>query len=182
MPANVLFAWREGVPAERFEVLSREPRRAEFDLVMDRAADRFLLEGWGGPATTPMGAVRWTAARRSTLVAPLALPQTGGTFSLTLAARSEEPAVAVDISLELNGVEVQRFAIGPEATEKSFSVTVTGVGAVAARGLQSPHLRDLTAFTDSIRRTRGLPVRSPPRSATAAYPGRDPSLRIAPAS
>ena len=128
-----------------------------------------------------MGAVRWTAARRSTLVAPLTLPQSSGTFSLTLAARSEEPAVAVDLSLELNGVEVQRFAIGPEATEKSFSVPVTGVGAVLRAGYNR-----LTLINHGIHRVDAADQRPlgplAARSATAPYPVALHRLRFAPAS
>jgi hypothetical protein len=181
LPANVLFAWREDVPADRFEVLSREPHRTEFDLVMDRAADRFLLDGWGGPASTPMGAVRWTAARRATLVAPLVPSASGDVITLTLAARSEQPAVAVDLSLELNGVEVQRVTLGPNPVEQAFEVPPERVGAVLRAGYNR-----LTLVNHGIRRLDAADLRPlgplAARSATVAYPVALHRIRITPAS
>ena len=41
LPANAWFAWREGLPIDRYELLASEPRRTELDLVLDRRATRF---------------------------------------------------------------------------------------------------------------------------------------------
>ncbi len=46
-PANVWFAWREGVPVDKYDVLSPETPRATFALVFDRTAEKYLLSRVG---------------------------------------------------------------------------------------------------------------------------------------
>lgn len=112
-PASVWFAWREGVPADRFELLAFEPRRASVDLIFDRAASRFLLDGWDAPGADTAAPSYWIRDRRATLVLPLEMPA-GRDVSLLITARArlEEPAVNARMGLELNGREIGRFSVG----------------------------------------------------------------------
>jgi hypothetical protein len=132
-PANMVFAWREGVPVDRYELLVREPKRPEWTAVMDRGADRFLLDGWGGAGATPSGPVRWTAGRRATLVFPLR-PTSSATVRLLTSARVEDPPVNADLAVELNGLEIGRFSAGPQPTEVSFTIANALVGRVLRAG------------------------------------------------
>jgi hypothetical protein len=123
-PANVWFAWREGVPADRYEVLALEPRRASLDLVMERRANRFLLEGWDAPGADGDTPVWWLRGRAATLAVPLAVPA-DRPIEITVKARSrfEEPAMQADLTLQINGQSVGDFS--PAATAASdFRVVV----------------------------------------------------------
>jgi hypothetical protein len=115
-PANVWFAWREQMPASRFESLAFEPRRASVDLVLDRAADRFLVDGWDAPGADDSGPARWTGGHRASVALPLEVeagrPQH---VVVTARARLDEPAVAARLALEINGYEVGRFSVPPDA-------------------------------------------------------------------
>jgi hypothetical protein len=133
-PANAYFAWREGLPIDRYELLYREPRAHEWDVVMDRKVDRFLLDGWGGAGSTPSGSVRWTAGRRSTLTFPLAPMSARATVELVTSARVEEPAVNADLSVEINGLEIGRFVATPSPVETTFTLAPGSVGRVLRAG------------------------------------------------
>jgi hypothetical protein len=110
-PANVWFAWRERLPADRYDLLALEPHVPSLDLVMDRRVDKFLLEGWDAPGVESTGPVWWTGGRRATLALPLALP-TERAIEITITARSrfEEPVVEADLVLQLNDHDVAQFA------------------------------------------------------------------------
>lgn len=103
-PANALFAWREGVPIDRYDLLAVEPRRAAFDLVFDRRARRYLLEGWDAPGMESASPVWWIRDRHATMAVPLAIPR-DRSIEITVRARSrfEEPVVVSDLSLLVNG-------------------------------------------------------------------------------
>lgn len=115
-PANVWFAWREGVPVNRYDTLALLPRHPSANLAMDRSAEPFLLEGWSGPTAAGEGHGWWIGERRATIVLPLA-PGEAQQARVTIAARSrfEEPTYEADLTVELNGREVGTFS--PPATE-----------------------------------------------------------------
>jgi len=123
-PASVWFALREGVPAERFDLLADEPQTSSIDLVMDRRADRFLLEGWDAPGADAGGPVHWIGQPRATVVLPLDVP--GGrdvVVSVLARTRLEQPAVEADLGLEINGHEIGRFVV-PAAAPSDAQITV----------------------------------------------------------
>jgi hypothetical protein len=114
-PANVWFAWREGLPIDRYDVLALEPHASSVDLVFDRNADGFLLEGWAGPTAAGEEAGWWIGGRQATIAVPIALsPERAVRVTVRARSRFEEPTVEADLALQVNGHEVGRFA--PSAT------------------------------------------------------------------
>ena len=182
-PANAWFAWREGVPAERYEVLSAEPRRATIDLVMDRQADRFLLEGWDAPGADPAGPVHWIGERRATIVFPLELPVDRSILvSVTARARFEDPAVNADLALEVNGHEIGRLvapAVAPIETQ--LTVPAAAVGRIFRAGYNR-----LTLISHGVHRADPADEREPgpiaSRTGSRAWPVAISRIRIAPES
>jgi hypothetical protein len=128
-PANVLFAWRERVPVDRYDVLSMEPRHPSVSLALDRTAERFLLEGWSGPTAEGEQPGWWIASREASLVVPLEPAETK-MFRMTLAARTrfERPVVVADLAVLLNGRELGTFSPSAEAvTEAEFTLPASMV-------------------------------------------------------
>ncbi len=108
-------------------LLAFEPRRANLDLVMDRKADRYLLEGWDAPGVDGAESVWWINGRTATLAVPLVLPQDRAVL-VTVKARSrfEEPVVIGDLALQVNGHEVGQLSPGAAApTEAQIIVPAT---------------------------------------------------------
>ena len=133
-PANVLFAWREGVPVDRYEALVREPRGTQFELLFDRNADRFLLDGWGGVASTPSGPIRWISGRRASLTFPLQRPMGDVAIDLLTAARADESGQSVGFSITLNGHEVGRLNASFVPTNAHVIVPAASVREVLREG------------------------------------------------
>ena len=73
-PANVWFAWREGVPVDKYDVLSPETPRATFSLVFDRTAEKYLLSGWDVPGGDDWGPAWWIGGSPALMAVPLDLP------------------------------------------------------------------------------------------------------------
>jgi hypothetical protein len=117
-PANLWFAWREGVPVDRYDVLALEPRVSSLDLALDRHVDRFLLEGWAGMTAQGEEPGWWIDGRQASLAVPLAVGSARA-VRVTVVARSryEEPVVEADLALLINGLEVGAFS--PSATRSS---------------------------------------------------------------
>jgi hypothetical protein len=67
-PGNLLAAWRAGIPLGRYDDLSSEGPRDEFEIRLDRSGDRFLLNGWGPAGATADGPFRVIVSDRATLV------------------------------------------------------------------------------------------------------------------
>jgi hypothetical protein len=123
-PANLWFAWREGVPIDRYDVLALEPRHSEINLVFDRQVTRFLLDGWDAPAAEASAPAWWLRGPEATVAVPLALPQ-NQPIEITVKARSrlEEPVVHANLALVINGHAVGEFsAAAVSASEARFVV------------------------------------------------------------
>jgi hypothetical protein len=129
-PANVWFAWREGVPVDRYELLAWEPRRENVELAFDRAADRFLLEGWEARGSQEGEPVRWIGERRASLVVPFASSRDRATvISMMLRARLEAPPVIANLGLDVNGREIGRFSVPSDAAaEVRLTIPAEAVG------------------------------------------------------
>jgi hypothetical protein len=116
LPANAWFAWREGLPLDRYELLASEPRRTELDLTLDHRAAPFLLSGWEAFGAESTDSQVWTREREATLAVPLALsPGRAVDVSVTARARLEEPAVSATIGVVINGREIGRVTVPPLA-------------------------------------------------------------------
>jgi hypothetical protein len=123
-PANVWFAWRESLPVGRYDMLALEPRGPSLDLVLDRGADRFLLEGWDAPTAEGEEAGWWIGGRQATIAVPLA-PSAGHAVQLTIRARSrfEEPVVEAVVAVLVNGHEVGQFSpAANQPTDAQFNI------------------------------------------------------------
>lgn len=118
-PANVLFAWRSGLPLHRYDDLAPVSVDQRFELRMDRSADRFLLEGWEAPGMDGDQPVWWMGARRAEIAVPLAQVPGALDIDITARARLDAPALDADLVVELNGFEVERFiAASASPTER----------------------------------------------------------------
>ena len=103
-PANVWFAWREGVPVRKYDVLSPETPRATFSLVFDRTAERTALGvGRAGWRRLGAGMVDWRQPSADGGAA--GLPASDVTITIRSRTRFEEPPVVAEIALDVNGVE-----------------------------------------------------------------------------
>jgi hypothetical protein len=115
-PANAWFAWREGLPVDRYELLAFEPRHPAIDLAIDRRAARFLVSGWDAFGSDGGDSQAWTRDREAILVVPLALPQGRPVdVAVTARARLEEPAVSASVGVVVNGREIGRLTVPPSA-------------------------------------------------------------------
>jgi hypothetical protein len=135
LPASAFFAWREGMPIERFEQLAFEPRQPTVDLAMDPQMDRFLLDGWE-PGAEGTSGPHWIRDARAHLALPLDFPP-GRDIDVTITARTrlEEPAVKATIALEANGHEIGRFVVPPEApADFAMRVPAGAVGRIWRAG------------------------------------------------
>lgn len=156
LPANAWFAWREGIPVERFEQLAFEPKLAAIDQAMDKHADRFLLEGWepGGEDAGP----RWIRDARAAVTLPFE-PPTGRGVTVTINARTrlEEPAVNATLALEANGQEIGRLVVPPTApADFSIQVPAEAVGRVWRAGYNR-----LTFVSSGVQRVDPSDTRPP---------------------
>ena len=135
-PANVWFASRQGVPVDRFELLAGVPKGDVIDLVFDRRADRFVLEGWEARAADDRESVRWIGERRASAVVPLALASSRPvSMTMTLRARLDDPPVNADLALEVNGQEVGRFSVPSDVpTDVRVTVPRESVGRIFRAG------------------------------------------------
>jgi hypothetical protein len=143
-PANVWFAWREGLPVDKYDVLSPEIPRASIDLTFDRTVEKYLLSGWDVPGGDDWGPAWWIGGTPAELAVPLA-PQ-GGPLRLVVKSRTrfEEPPVRASLALDINGVEVWRFDAGvPDASLATIDVPAGTARRVLRHGFNRLGLRSL---------------------------------------
>ena len=134
-PANVLFAWRQGVPVDSYDLLALEPPRDTVDLTFDQRARRYLGNGWEAPGVESGAPVWWIRERTATLAVPLSAPL-DRSMEVTVRARSrfEEPIMQGDLSLLVNGQQVGDFSPGAAAASEARFV-VPGQSRVWRHGL-----------------------------------------------
>jgi hypothetical protein len=122
-PANAVFAWRSGLPIDRYDLLGAEAPRTAIDLQLAGDAGRFLLDGWGSATGDESGSAWWMSVSPATLVLPLRLPD-DRTIELTVTARSRltDPATNATVAVVINGTEIGTFvADAHEPTTALFS-------------------------------------------------------------
>jgi len=142
-PANVVFAWRTGLPVDRYDVLGPETLRASIDLTFDAAAGKFLMDGWGPRAADDWGDLRWMDGARAELVLPLDV-SADRPHEIEVYARTRllDPPLRVSVSLSINGQHVGTFA--PDAQQPSTaSFTVPANAGVWSRGFNRVVLENL---------------------------------------
>jgi hypothetical protein len=144
-PANLWFAWREGLPIDKYDLLAPEPAQTSIDLVFDKRVERFLLDGWDVPGGDEWGSCWWIGGTPATLALRLA-PGPGRELSIDVQTRSrfEEPPLRASLALEVNGREIGRFAAGvPEATTATFTVPAADVPDLIRHGYNRLSFRSL---------------------------------------
>jgi hypothetical protein len=143
-PANAWFAWREGVPVDKYDVLSPVTPAPTFSLTFDRVAERFLLSGWDVPGGDDWGPCWWIGGTPATMAVPLDLAGGDVTIRVRTRTRFEEPPVRAKMALEVNGREVGRFDAGlPAAATSEVVVPAHVAGALFRRGFNQIAFRSL---------------------------------------
>jgi len=133
-PANVWFAWREGLPVDRYDLLATEPVRDGIDLALDGRGERFLLTGWEAPGGDEWGPHWWLNGSPATLAVPLAMPdRQGAEIEITARTRYEEPAVEARLELRVNGRPAGQF-VAPATAANTVRLPVPGTAGVWRRG------------------------------------------------
>jgi hypothetical protein len=158
-PANAFFAWREGVPIARYDVLAAEPRREQFELVIERGAERFLLDGWGPPGANDTGPFRWIDGRRATLTFPLEPSTHDLTVEVIATARGDRPLPASELTFEFNGQPIGQAAVSPlAATEARLIVPGAHVGRMVRAGYNRLSIVTSGTHRIAIHRVRIVPA------------------------
>jgi hypothetical protein len=128
-PANAVFAWRTGLPIDRYDLLGAEAPREAIDLELEGSAGRFLLDGWGSPTGEETGSAWWMASSPATLVLPLRLPD-DRSISLTVTARSRltDLGTRATVAVVVNGQQIGTFvADGNTPSVATFASQKDGV-------------------------------------------------------
>ena len=154
-PANVWFAWREGVPVDKYDLLAPEVPRESFDARFDRTGEKYLLDGWDAPGGDDWGAAWWIGQSPATLVVPLALRPGAVEISLTTRTRLDDPPVQAALALDVNGTQVGQFTAGvPDPSPATITVPATLAAKVFHRGFNRIALRSLGVSRVSADDTR----------------------------
>jgi hypothetical protein len=129
-PANVLFAWREGLPVDRYDLLGSEPLRREMYLPLNDWGERFLLDGWQNGAGDAFGSAHFLAAPSATILVPLDVPK-DTPFGVDLEARAAgQPAGgATRLDVALNGRSFGELPLEIGAATPSRRVFAAPAGA-----------------------------------------------------
>ncbi len=114
-PANVWFAWREGLPVNRYALLAPEPNRSAMDVEFDRRSDRYLLGGWDAPGGDDWGPCWWIGGTPAMLAVPLDLPTDRPiTVEITARTRADDPPMRAQMLLEVNGTTIGELTAEPD--------------------------------------------------------------------
>jgi hypothetical protein len=125
-PANVWFAWREGLAIDRYDLLGSEPLRVEMYLPLNDWGERFLMDGWQNGAGDRFGSAHVLVAPRGTILVPLDVPR-DTPFAIDVEARADgAPAGArLELDVAVNGTSFGSLPLeigAPAPTRKAFVV------------------------------------------------------------
>lgn len=90
-PANLVFAWREGLPIDKYDLLGAEPLHRSMYLPLNEWGSRFLTGGWDDGAGDRFGSRHYLNGATGTVLMPLDVPPDAD-FTLDVEARAEGPA------------------------------------------------------------------------------------------
>jgi len=136
-PANAWFAFRTGLPIDRYDLLAPEAWRPSIDLPLDAAAGKFLIDGWGPRGSDQEGELRWVEGARAELVLPLTiLPDHTVTIQLRARTRLLDHAATATVTLLVNGRALGTFT--PDTHQPSLATfTVPRASDVFLQGFNS---------------------------------------------
>jgi hypothetical protein len=127
-PANTWFAWRTGLPVDRYDLLEPAPLVQSLDLAFDANASRYLLDGWGARAADSWGDLRWLDGARAELILPLDRSSDApATISVQARTRLLNPPVKAVVAVSINGSPAGTFS--PDAERPSTSTLTVPSGA-----------------------------------------------------
>ena len=169
-PANAWFAWRQGLPVDRYDLLATEAFTTDVTIAMDGRSERYLLDGWEAPGGDEWGAHWWLNANPAVLTVPLGVPTGDATeIEITARTRFEEPTVEARLEVRVNGRPVGQL-VAPATAAATTRLTVPGATRLVASRLQPGGDRQRRRQPRRSRPTSARPARSPAGSATG--PGR----------
>ncbi|MCC7124409.1 MAG: hypothetical protein IT178_06145 [Acidobacteria bacterium] len=172
-PANAWFAWRHGLPIDKYDLLAPESMRATADLTFDRTVEKFLLDGWDVPGGDDWGSCWWIGATPAVLAVPLQLADGDVRITVKSRTRYDEPVVQATLALEINGVDVGRFRAGvPDASTATIDVPAATARALFIDGFNRVGFRQV-----ALDRVDGQPLPERGRS-RAVWPVAVYSLQI----
>ncbi|MEZ5291642.1 MAG: hypothetical protein R2745_11195 [Vicinamibacterales bacterium] len=176
-PANVWFAWRNGLPVDKYDVLGPVVPGPAFEIRFDRGVDKYLLQGWEAPTGDEWGSAWWIGATPATMTVPLALAPGRVQLTLTTRTRLEEPVVQAALAVDVNGVQVGQFAAGvPEPSTSTITIQADVAARILRRGFNTLAFRSL-----GVSRVDPMDTRPPgplARRRNAAWPVAFYDLRI----
>jgi hypothetical protein len=128
-PANAWFAWRTGLPLDRYDLLGPESLRPSFDLPMNAAAGKFLISGWGPRASDAAGELRWIDGPQAELVLPLDIPADRD-ISLRIQARTRmlDPPEPAMLKISINGRVLGTVTPDPQQLSEAMFTVPAGTG------------------------------------------------------
>ncbi len=133
-PANAWFAWRQGLPVDRYDLLATEAFTPDVTIAMDGRSERYLLEGWEAPGGDEWGAHWWLNATPAVLAVPLGVPTGGATeIEITARTRFEEPTVEARLEVRVNGRPVGQL-VAPATAAATTRLSVPGAGGLWRHG------------------------------------------------
>lgn len=177
-PANLWFAWRTGLPLDKYDELAPETPQALLEVRFGRGAEKYLLRGWDSPTGDDWGEAWWIGETPATMAVPLALPP--GRVALTVAARTrgDEPLVQAALALDVNGTQVGQFVAGvPAPSTSTMTVPAELASRVFRQGFNRIAFRSLGVSRVDPSDTR--PPGPLARRRNAAWPVAVYELRIA---
>ena len=133
-PANVWFAWREGLPAARYDLLGSEPLRQEMYLPLNDWGARFLVDpdAWENAGGDAFGSRHFLRAASATIVVPLDIPAAAA-MTLDVEARADGPArdsvdrvTSLDVALNGRTIGAVPLVIGTTQPARQAFVLPAG--------------------------------------------------------
>jgi hypothetical protein len=108
-PANAWFAWRTGLPIDRYDLLSPESPGPSATITMRGDSAKYLMEGWSARVSDPFGDLRWIDGARAEIVVPATCAHEVGRdvmLHVTARTRQLDPPDYVTLAVSVNGREV----------------------------------------------------------------------------
>ena len=157
VPGNLVAAWREGVPLPRYDALSAEPRREHFEVRFDRAADRFLLHGWGAAGSNAAGSYRTVGGGDAVMIFPLRPEPRAIDIALLTASRNE--GAGSYVRMTINGEAIGTIHAQPGSpSESRVRVSAADVGRIFRAGYNHFSIVPLGSARIAIYRLRISPA------------------------
>jgi hypothetical protein len=155
-PANAWFAWRQGLPVDRYDLLATEALTSDVTIAMDGRSERYLLDGWEAPGGDEWGAHWWLNANPAVLTVPLGVPPRDATeIEITARTRFEEPTVEARLEVRVNGRPVGQL-VAP-----ATAAATTRLSVPAASGLWRHGFNRVEIVSVGVSRVDPTDIRPP---------------------